>query len=545
MGALTRLPQYCRRVYDWTVSHRVHTGGINMVSEHRTRATIPALLALAALCPISLAQTKPQTQINVKSNLVSVPTFVFYDAERITPLSLKQAECFQAASNAFAALLPSQPYEPTDCGVAEIEGLTVQDFRLFQDDVEQKILSVIPEGWQSAVRDNMTWHNATSDTPSGIWSSTDLRADDLRIKFWPQMYSHFYNLVYAPPSSESGCHRITVSVNHQDVQVFARDQYCGGQSPSDVLAETKQGGELQLYLESRKRGKIPISLQAGAFQVRPQTARVHVSVWFPWKHLNHSWNDYHLLARIGVLGEVYTADGKLAARFSDLLYPSYWPTFVGGTGGFETSSLPAEQWSPAWLPTRYETQMDLPPGIYQVKVAVSDDHHLGRAETPLTIQAADSKRLGLSSVILCKRFRDAHAAAVEAAMANFAPQYVSLVSEDMQFTPAGDTTFRKREPLIAYFEVYEPLLATHPDTKVQARVTVIDAKTETIIKNFDPVDVASYVHAGNSTIPVAHKIPVDNVPPGTYRIKVEATDSAGRTAACRSAQFIIDLTANH
>lgn len=47
-------------------------------------------------------------------------------------------------------------------------------------------------------------------------------------------------------------------------------------------------------------------------------------------------------------------------------------------------------------------------------------------------------------------------AAKEAAQANFAPQFVPLVSKDILYTPDGNINFTKRKPLFAYFEVYEP-----------------------------------------------------------------------------------------
>jgi hypothetical protein len=475
----------------------------------------------------------------VKSNLVSVPVFVFNGKAEIAHLTPHQRQCLGATADAFSALLPSEPYQPTDCGIAEIHGLAARDFRLFEDGVEQKIQAVLPEGWQAPVRDNFTWHAATSDTPSGIWSTTDLRADTLAVKFWPQMYAHFYTLVYAAPASDVGCHQIKVVVHRRGVQVFARDQYCGSQSPSDILRGTKWGDKLQAYLESEEVGTIPLSLQAGAFRQGPKTARVDICARFPWNQLNHSWSHYRLRATIGILGVVHTSDGTVAARVSDLLYPWYWPTFVGGPEG-----PPDEEWSPAWLPTRYETQMDLPPGNYLVKVVLSDDHDFGRAEVPLTVARYDATQLGLSSVILCKRFRDAHTAAVEAAAANFAPQYVPLVSKGTQFTPAGDTAFVQGQPLIAYFELYAPPLAGGRSARIHARIRILDGKTGAVVRDFGPVDAASYQQADSSTVPIAREIPFSTLPGGVYRVQVLAADSVGRSAASRSVEFTVEGSAN-
>jgi hypothetical protein len=252
------------------------------------------------------------------------------------------------------------------------------------------------------------------------------------------------------------------------------------------------------------------------------------------------------------------------------------------------------------LPARYETQISLPTGEYELKVILSDGGKFGRAEVPLFIDRYDGKQLAISSVMLCKRYRDAHVAAVERAAANFAPQYVPLVSKGIEFTPTGDTRFKKGEPLIPYFEVYEPLIpyfevyepllaagsgqspgmpasagmtseragATMPagmttegaagatpegmtipgngggnpstTLKVEAHIRILDAKTGKVVKDFPPVDATPYMNPGSTTIPIAREISFEQLPKGAYRLEVQATDSAGRTTAVRTADFTVE-----
>src|SRR5207244_7802939 len=107
-----------------------------------------------------------------------------------------------------------------------------------------------------------------------------------------------------------------------------------------------------------------------------------------------------------------------------------------------------------------------------------------RAEMPLIIEPYDGKQLALSSVALCKSLRSAAVAAKENAQANFAPQYVPLVSKDILFSPSGDTSFAKGEPLFAYFEVYEPQLAENPAAPVSVHMRVLGPKTGTTTQDF-------------------------------------------------------------
>ena len=328
-----------------------------------------------------------------------------------------------------------------------------------------------------------------------------------------------------------------------------------------------------------------MSLQTATFYTGTDTARVDICMQFPWNDLYRSWDlsQWAIYARIGIMGVVRKQDGTVAARFSDLLYPSYWPTFVQGgekikswdqgtealMGGANPGAMrndpealkllrillsgSASGIAPdyaaikallsssdvAWLPTRYETQLDIPPGNYDLEVVLSDEEKFGRAEAPLIIDAYDGKQLALSSVALCKRLRSAAVAAKEATQANFAPQYVPLVSKDIWFTPVGDTHFQKGEPLFAYFEAYEPLLS-HNSATVELRLRILDASTGKLKEDFAPVDAAPYERPGSSVLRIARKVPIDQLPKGTYRLEVQVMDSTGRSTAWRAANFAVE-----
>lgn len=562
------------------------------------------LLAMAGLlyvaAPVTLAQTKdstpaskqssaPQAQLTVQSNLVLVPVFV-YDPARMAQAPKEEMPCARAMVVTFFKLAPTEPYLPKDCDVTEVQGLTAKDFRLLEDGVEQKIESFEAAAWRTVVRDNLGWHIQASDTPSGIWSLNELS----RLKKVPFVTTEYHILGYVLRDEKAGCHGVRVEVNHANLLVFARDEYCTGQSPSDPLLGTRRGKELERMLASDKRGKIPLSLQATSFHVGENRSRVDVCLRFPGNDLYRKWDpsSWTLYARIGVMGVIRRADGSVAARFSDLLYPSYWPTFdqggakyiewEKGTSNLSTAiprlvtpstggkvavsdsgtgngtlalSFPKaneisldegaiqtalDSSDPFWLPTRYETQVDLPPGNYNLEVVLNDEWNFGRAEVSLAIEGYDGKQLELSSVALCKSLRSAAVAAKEAAQANFAPQYVPLVSKDILYTPVGDTSFAKGEPLFAYFEVYEPRLIENPATPVSVHLRILESSTGTLKEDFAPFDAVAYQQPGSSVLHVGRKVPIDQLPKGNYRLEVQATTPTGRSTAWQAATFAVE-----
>lgn len=495
------------------------------------------------------------SSIKAESNLVLVPVFVYTHNGLERRRNANEDRCVQDDDSRFFALSAEQPYLPRECWEDNVKGLTLNDFQVFQDGEPQKIENVAKERWLLAVRDNRTWHGETSIAPSGIWSSADL---DHFISPDPGGTSSFYLLGYTPRLSEKGCHRIRVEVHSQKVHVFARDEYCGGQTPSDLLNGTKFGKTLEHELAQRGEGQIPLFVQAGAFGSVASRRLTDVVIEFPWNQLNHSWDshDGKLNANIGVLGAVYAKDGKLITRFSDLLWPSYWPiiirgwqpaglTKIGGdndpyaTYSDATAQTLLSRWDPAWLPSRYETQFELPPGEYEIRVILSDGTKVGGATVPVVVENYDGKDLALSSVMLCKRFRDAHVAATEGAAADFAPQYVPMVSKGIQVSPTGDTRFGPGELLIPYFEVHEPQASADPIPRVQLHLKIVDAKTGQAVKDFPAVDATPYAQPGSTTIPIAREVPIVALPKGSYRLEVQASDSAGRSTPWRAANFTI------
>jgi hypothetical protein len=66
---------------------------------------------------------------------------------------------------------------------------------------------------------------------------------------------HFYRLAYVPTKREQGkCHKIRVTVDRHDADVYATDQYCYTTNPTtDPLEGTKFGLRMEAALNSEKQ----------------------------------------------------------------------------------------------------------------------------------------------------------------------------------------------------------------------------------------------------------------------------------------------------
>jgi hypothetical protein len=484
---------------------------------------IPALFAaMMTLC--TLAGASPaQEPIRVQTNQVLVPVVVV-DKERLHRLWNDQS--------LYDAVLPGE-VDAIASGPL-VRDLTAADFQVFDNGKEQPIQNVTQEPslyWD--VRDNRGHHTEYIGPGGGKWSTMEWPPGLIGDIDWPQHYIIAYTL---PESPEGSCHQIKISVNRPNVLLANRSEYCNSKrAASDPANGTKLGEQMESDLGSPKNNKVDISLIAVALYGDSDAARVHIALDWPLKSLKAESKTK------GVLGMVLNRDGRLVTRFSDL----------ADREGI--SDRRYADW-PAWLrhfpkinvvESRYETQVKLPPGEYDLRVVLGDGKKFGQAEMPLTVDSIDRKELAISAVSLCKQINDVsaygHASILPGAWTvRLSGNYVPLMSNDTEFKPTGNTRFKKGETLYTYFEVYEPLLAAESQATIQIQMRIVDVKTGEVKSDSKPIDATRYVRAGNPVIPIGRGIDISKLPKGLYRLDLQATDSAGRSTAWRTANFTIE-----
>lgn len=471
------------------------------------------LIGTAILCTSGLVETttfaRPQTggpPIRVESDEVVVPTGVY----------------------SWQVVAPS------------IQGLTARDFRLFEDGKEQIIQRVVAETfYEREFVDNFgvkEWEWAW--TPGQKWAMV-LR-EPLPISWGITGSDNFLYLVgyTPPPSTEGSCHQIRVKVDRKDAVAVARDEYCNTpHSAFDPLAGTTFKKSMEDFAALGSSGKIPLALQAGVFYKDGKTGRLYITVEFPSMAIKFRDNPEGLRGEVGVLTTAYKRDGMLAAHFSDI-YEDSGP--IIGDGGVSSSFH-------VFIPNHHEGQMELPPGDYELRIVLGDGSKFGRAEVPLTVDSYDGKRLGISSIFVCAQFHDHKQTMLNTAdgRPSTLSDFIPLVSKGMEFTPAADTSFTKdylhgAGLLFAYYEIYEPLLTSAPETTVRTRMRIINTTTGALETDTGLRSAADWMEAGKSVIPVSQEVAMKKLTKGSYRIEVQASDSTGRSTPWRTATFTVE-----
>jgi VWFA-related protein len=335
--------------------------------------------------------------------------------------------------------------------------------------------------------------------------------------------NEFYLLGYVPASSPEGsCHTLKVKMSQSSMQVRSRSGYCNvrAANPLDGRPIEKQ---MELQAAGNQPGAIHGSLQAPFFYSGPNVAQVNLAMEIPGESLvfNKDKGKYH--ANVNVLGIAYNLDGSVGARFNDTL----------------NLDLEKDEWKEfTKQPYRYQNQFDAAPGAYKLSVVLSSGgDSFAKFETPLKIDAYDGKNFTLGGVVLSKSIQSVDQIPTDVD-ATLLEDRTPMIIKGMQITPAANYSFKQSDKVVIYSQVYEPLLKSDAPPHVVAGYSILDASNKQVFFS-GPIPLEEYIQKGNAVVPFGLIVQVKDLPPGNYRLVLQAADGAHNQAPKREAQFTV------
>jgi VWFA-related protein len=354
-----------------------------------------------------------------------------------------------------------------------------------------------------------------------------------------QEQNEYYLIGYTPPDSPEGsCHKLRVKVDRGGTSVRSRAGYCNARS-SNALAGSTSEKDLE-SLPASPPGGSNAWLEAGFFYTPGDTlARVNLAMEIPLKKMKTEKEQGKLRATVHVLGIARRPDGSVAARFSENV----------------ALEFDDEKRLAAFLaaPFHYENQFEIVPGSYALDVAYdAGDESRGKVEAPLVVDAYQPAQFAISGLVLSRQYGPVSDPRLHTD-GTWTADRTPLIAEGMRIVPSGSNRFKKTDAPVVYAEIYEPLLgpsdpkSAAPDPKVALGVGVsmriYDLKTDrkTGEQKLDTgiVQIKLPSATGNNAIPITKRVPIDSLAPGSYRLELEATDSAGKSAR-RTVDFEVE-----
>ena len=336
--------------------------------------------------------------------------------------------------------------------------------------------------------------------------------------------NEFYILGYAPPDTPEGsCHTLKVKMNEGGMHVRYRSGYCNVRT-ANVLEGKPLERQLEAHATGSQAGSIHGVMEAPFFYTAPNTARVNLAMQIPSDsfQFNKEKGKYH--ASLNVLGIAYRNDGSIGAKFSDTV----------------NLDLEKDEWKEfTKSPYQYENQFDASPGDYKLTVVLSaGSDAFGKFESPLAIDAYDGKHFSLGGVAMTNSVQKVNDIP-ESLDSVLLEDRTPLVVKGMQIVPSPTNHFKRTDNVVVYSEVYEPLLTSDAPPVVATGYTILDRATNQKIFSTGAVRCDEFIHKGSPVIPVGLKVKVEDLKPGSYRLVMQAVDSAKNQAQSHTVDFDI------
>jgi VWFA-related protein len=329
--------------------------------------------------------------------------------------------------------------------------------------------------------------------------------------------NEFYLLGYTPPESDEGsCHTLRVKSERAGTNVRARTGYCNVRS-RDMLAQKPVVKTLENRAAAQQAGDITASLQLPFFYTSADVARVNVAMEIEPKAMKFGKEKGKQHSEMNVLGIAYRPDGSVGARFSDTVKFDF------------ENKKDVDAFNEK--PYHYENQFDVAPGQYRFKVVFSSGgESFGKLEKPLSVETYDGKTFKLSGIAFSTVYRAASSMGTDLDAA-LIDDRTPLITQGVQLFPSGSTRFKTTDKPAIYLEVYEPLLAAAEppkDLAVALQLKVLDVKSGEQKVDSGLFRIPVPEKGGSPAIPAGAQVPVATLGPGSYRLVMSATDSAGK-----------------
>jgi len=336
--------------------------------------------------------------------------------------------------------------------------------------------------------------------------------------------NEFYILGYTPPDTPEGsCHTLKVKMNRGGLTVHSRSGYCNVKT-TNVLEGKPLEKQLEAHATGTQPGSIHGVLEAPFFYTAPNTARVNLAMEIPADsfQFNKEKGKYH--ASLNVLGIAYRGDGTIGAKFSDTV----------------NLDLEKDDWKQfEKSPYQYGNQFDAASGDYKLTVVLSaGGDAFGKFESPLRIDAYDGKHFSLGGVALtnsAQKVNDIPETLDSALLEDRTP----LVVKGMQIVPSGSNRFKHTDNVVVYSEIYEPLMTAATPPIVAMGYTILERANNNKLFSTGAQRCDDFIQKGNAVIPIGMKVKVDDLKPGSYRLVMQAVDSAKNQAPNREVDFDI------
>jgi VWFA-related protein len=321
------------------------------------------------------------------------------------------------------------------------------------------------------------------------------------------------------PVRDGRFRRIRVQVKRPDLKLEYRAGYY---APRDFAHSGREDREEQLIEQMMSDLSVTdVPVYAAAAYFRQKNNRYFVPVWLvvPASHAKFAKSGDKEKATLDIFGVVRDEQNRPVGRFRDTI------TLALAAGeGVERKSV------------QYQTDFDLPPGLFRLKVVVRENRtgEMGSFETAIVVPNLDRDPLKASSVVLGTQFQPVRR-----------NDRNPLVRGDQQLLANVARVVSAGQHMYFYYEVYDPAQAAPGPAQNQAPVpaaanagrqlkllsNLVFFRGTAKVYETPLMEVQALTAPDRRAAAFQLDVPASDLQPGLYTCQVNIVDDAGGTFA--------------
>jgi len=288
------------------------------------------------------------------------------------------------------------------------------------------------------------------------------------------------------------------------------DQYNKVQQAPEVKFK-----DLEAIVTSRiVRDQLPFTYRFDFLRVTSDTVLVPITVQIPNRNMGFKVSDGVHTATLDLFARVSTLSGRVVQTFEDTIRRDFPDSLLQPS--LAASSI-------------YQKAVPLRPGLYRLDIVLKDtgNDNVGVVNTRLAVPPFDDDKLSTSSLILADEM--VPVASKEIGIGQF-------VIGSTKVRPKLDQTFSASEKMGVFLQLYN--LKTDDKThKNNATVNIKVFQGDMPIANV--VRTSEQLKQTGEELTLQETISLATMPPGKYRLQIDATDAVSNQTVSRTADFTV------
>jgi VWFA-related protein len=334
----------------------------------------------------------------------------------------------------------------------------------------------------------------------------------------------YYTLGYYPAIDESDkkFRKITIKVkSHPEYKVRAQRGYL----PADLAkkakeeeAKTPRQRFVNAILAPLPLTDIGVTVIPDFIEVPEDNAQVSLQIYIDGKTLTYREEDGRRRFDAEIVTIIYNSDGKRVDLKSENISSNLTPERMEIA---KQSGL------------RYDRRVQLKPGLYQIRVGVTEPANERAGTAAAWIETPDlskKNKLAISSLFLS----DAVAMGIQEAASNNEPGAASTLSKMVQ----GVRYYKASQPVVYFFRLYN-LANDQAEAGAVMQIEIMQDDKMILTAPWQPVTTRQ-IGKDTKGLLVGGQLAMENIQPGIYDMRVSIKDAKMKRPIQRSAPFGIE-----